>query len=164
MKPRFLAEMKWTLTTLFLWFTPWLPAQSVTLSWEASLSADVVGYRIYYGPSSQNYIGVTNAGLNLQQVVVLPQSGRWFFAATAVTANGSESDFSNEVAWEPKPVPPVLHGQAWVRLSPVIERSTNLVSWQRVVGESTWFCATNPMEFFATRQLLIERVQLVNQP
>ena len=88
----------------------------------------------------------------------------WFFAATAVSTNAIESAFSNEVEWEAKPTAPVVHGETWVRLTPVIERSTNLVSWSSVAGEPTWFRATNAMEFFATRQLLIERVQQVRQP
>ncbi len=69
--------------------------------------------------------------------------------------DGVESDFSNEVVFELKPAPPVLHGKTWVRLTPVIQRSTNLVSWDCVLGEPT---------LFTTRRLLIERVQLVANP
>jgi len=156
--------MKCILTILILLCAAMTHAQSVALSWDASPSPDVTHYRIYFGTSSRNYTCVTNAGLALKQVVTLPHTGRWFFAATAVDANGCESDFSNEVVWEAKPAPPVLHGETWVRLSPVIECSTNLANWQSVVGEPTWFRATNQMEFFATRRLFIERVQLVKQP
>ena len=139
-------------------------AQSVTLSWDPSPTPNVTHYRIYFGTSSRNYSSVTDAGLALKQTVVLPHSGRWFFAATVVDANGGESDFSNEVVWEAKPSPPTLHGETWVKLSPVIECSTNLVNWHGVVGEPTWFRATNRQEFFATRRLLIERIQVVDQP
>ena len=62
------------------------------------------------------------------------------------------------------PVPPVMNGEPWVRLTPVIERSTNLVTWRSIEGEATWIAATNAMEFFATKRLLIERVQQVRQP
>ena len=75
-----------------------------------------------------------------------------------------ESDFSNEVVFELKPAPPVMHGKTWVRLTPVIQRSTNLVSWDSLLGEPTLFAATNAVEFFTTRRLLIERVQLVANP
>jgi hypothetical protein len=156
--------MKCILTILILASVTTMHAQSVKLSWDPSPSPDVTHYRIYFGTSSRNYTGVTNACLALKQMVVLPHTGRWFFAATAVDANGCESDFSNEVVWEAKPAPPVLHGETWVRLSPVIEYSTNLVDWQSVAGEPTWFRATNEMEFFITRRLLIESVVLVDGP
>jgi len=138
--------------------------QKVRLAWDASPSPDVIGYRIYFGTNAGNYTFVTNAGLVLTQRIALPHTGRWFFAATAMDTNGLESDFSNEVQWEAKPVAPVVHDETWVRLTPVIERSTNLVSWQNFEGEATWITATNAMEFFATRRLLIEQVQRVNEP
>ena len=160
----FKSQMKWLLKILILFCAAVVHAQSVTLSWDASPARDVVGYRIYFGTSSRNYTCVTNVGLALKQVVTLPHSGRWFFAATAVDANGCESDFSNEVMWEARPAPPVLHGEPWVKLSPVIERSTNLVDWSPFTGQPTWVRATNGQEFFITRRLEIERVQRVIEP
>lgn len=139
-------------------------AQSVTLAWDASPSPGVVNYRIYFGTNAGSYQFVTNAGLVLTQRVVLPHTGRWFFVATAMDTNGMESSFSNEVQWDAKPRSPVVRSETWVRLTPVIECSTNLMNWRSVAGEATWIAATNKMEFFATRRLLIERVQRVNQP
>ena len=133
--------------------------ETVTLAWDASASTNVAGYRIYYGTNSRAYCCVTNAGLALTQSVVLPHRGRWFFAATAYDTKGLESDFSSEVSWESKPVPPSLHGDTLVRLTPVIERSTNLVDWVSTTGEATFFTATNAAEFYRTRRLVIERVQ-----
>ena len=156
--------MKPILTTLILGWALIAPAQRVKLAWDASPSPGVVGYRIHFGTNAGNYSYVTNVGLVRTQTVVVPDTGRWFFAATAVDANGLESDFSNEVQWEAKPVAPVILGESYARLTPVIERSTNLVSWQNFEGEATWIAATNTMEFFATRQLLIERVQKVSEP
>jgi len=156
--------MKHLLTILILLSAPVLHAQRVTLAWDASPSPEVVGYRIYFGTNIGNYSFATNVGLVRTQTVVLPHTGRWFFAATALDANGMESPFSNQVQWEAKPVAPVVHDETWVRLTPVIERSTNLVTWEKFAGESTWIHATNAMEFFATRRLLIERVQRVNEP
>ena len=156
--------MKRLLTILILLSAPLVHAQRVKLAWDASPSLGVVGYRIHFGTNASNYSFVTNVGLVRTQTVVVPHTGRWFFAATAVDANGMESDFSNEVQWEAKPIAPVVHGESYVRLTPVIERSTNLVSWDNFAGEPTWIHATNAMEFFATRRLLIERVQRVNEP
>ena len=139
-------------------------AQSVTLAWNASPSPEVTGYRVYYGTNSRSYSVVTNAGMVLTQTVVLPHLGRWFFAATAHDALGLESEFSNEVEWEARPGSPVVQGEPWVRLSPVIERSTNQVDWVSVTGAPTFLAATNDVEFFATRRLVIERVQRVIEP
>lgn len=156
--------MKPFFTSLILTCALMVHAQSVTLAWDASPSPGVVGYRIHFGTNANSYAFVTNAGLTLTQAVILPHPGRWFFAATAVDGNGIESDFSNVVEWEAKPVAPVVQSETWVRLTPVIERSTNLVDWVSATGEPTLVPATNAMEFFTTRRLLIERVQQVRQP
>lgn len=134
-------------------------AQTVTIAWDASPSPGVTGYRVHFGTNSGVYPMVTNIGLVRTQTVVLPRNGRWFFAATAIDRNGIESRFSNEVEWEAKPAPPVVHGETWVRLTPVIEHTTNGVDWTSFTGEATWLPATNRMELFATRRLLIEQVQ-----
>ena len=156
--------MKRLLTILMLLSATLVHAQKVRLAWDASPSPDVVGYRIHFGTNAGNYSFVTNVGLVRTQTVVVPHTGRWFFAATAVDANGMESPFSNQVQWEGKPTAPVVQSETWVRLTPVIERSTNLVSWQNFEGAATWIAATNTMEFFATRRLLIERVQKPTEP
>jgi len=156
--------MKRLLTILIAVWAATTSAQSVTLAWNASPSPEVTGYRVYYGTNSRAYGFVTNAGLVLTQTVVLPRAGRWFFAATAYDALGLESEFSNEVEWEARLGSPVVQGERVVRLSPVIERSTNQVDWVSVTGAPTFFAATNDVEFFATRRLVIEKVQRVNEP
>lgn len=58
------------------------------------------GFNIYYGTQSQNYttkIQVTNPGLATYVVDNLPP-GVYFIAVTAYDAQGSESDYSPEVA------------------------------------------------------------------
>ena len=148
----------WTIL-LLLWAAA-AGAQTVTLAWDPSPSGDVAGYRLYWGTNTGAYEFVTNGGLVLTQSVVLPHGGRWFFAATAIGTNGLESDFSSEVSWESKPVPPVMAGKAWVRLAPVFGQSTNLANWGSVTGEATWFPATNRAEFFRVNGLLMERVMV----
>jgi hypothetical protein len=152
--------MRWFWTTLFLVWTATAGAQRVTLAWDASPCACAAGYRLYYGTNTRSYQFVTNTGLALTQSVVLPQRGRWFFAATAYDTNGLESDFSNEVSWESKPTAPVLAGETWVRLAPVFGRSTNLVAWGTVTGAASWFPATNRAEFFRVNGVLMERVMV----
>ena len=156
--------MKHWLTFLLLLCAAAVHAQTVTLAWDASPSPEVTAYRIYFGTNTGNYAFVTNAGLVLTQTVAVAHSGRWFFAATAVDANGLESDFSNEVQWEAKPVAPVVQSEPWFRLWPELWHSTNQVDWASFRGEATWIAATNAMEFFTMRGLLIERVQRVSAP
>jgi hypothetical protein len=138
-----------------------LGADTVRVAWDASPSGSVVGYRIHYGTNATALLYVTNAGLARTQAVVVPFSGRWFFAASAVDTNGVESVLSNVVQWETPPVPPVMNGEPWVRLAPVIERSKDQTNWTSAVGVPTWWPATNAQEFFTTRQLIIERVERV---
>ena len=153
--------MKWVLTWLVLAGALGLRAQSVTLAWNASPSPEVTGYRVYYGTNSRSYSVVTNAGLVLTQSVVLPHLGRWFFAATAYDALGLESEFSNEVEWEAKPGSPLVQGERVVRLSPVIERSTNQVDWSSLTGAPTFLAATNRTEFFRAQRLVVEDARVV---
>ncbi len=135
-------------------------AERLTLAWDASPSVGVSGYRLYWGTNTRSYQFVTNAGLALTQSVALPYRGRWFFAATAYDTNGLESDFSSEVSWESKPLPPAMTAGSWVRLAPVFGRSTNLVMWGSVTGEASWFRATNRADFFRMKGLLMERVMV----
>ena len=152
--------MMWLCAILVLVWASAANAQRLTLAWDASASTNVVGYRLYYGTNTRSYQFVTNSGLALTQAVALPHGGRWFFAATVVSTNGLESDFSNEVSWESKPTAPVMAGESWVRLTPVFGRSTNLVAWGSVTGTATWFPATNRAEWFRVNQLQIERVMV----
>ena len=152
--------MKRLWTMLMLAWAAAAGAQQLTLAWDASASSPVAGYRLYYGTNTRSYQFVTSTGLMLTQSVVLPHRGRWFFAATAYDTNALESDFSSEVSWESKPAPPVMAGKAWVRLTPVFGRSTNLAAWGSVTGEASWFPATNRAEFFRVNRLLMERVMV----
>ncbi len=150
--------MKWLWTMVMLASAAAAGAERLTLAWDPSPSPAVSGYRLYWGTNTRSYQFVTNAGVGLTQSVVLRDRGRWFFAATAYEANGLESDFSSEVSWEYRPLPPAMAGHAWVRLAPVLGRSTNLAAWGSVTGEATWFPATNRAEFFRVNRLLMERV------
>jgi len=152
--------MKWLCAALVMAWAAAANGQRLTLAWDASPCACGAGYRLYYGTNTRSYQFVTNTGLMLTQSVVLPHGGRWFFAATVVSTNGLESDFSNEVSWESKPTAPVMAGKPWMRLAPVFGRSTNLVTWGSVTGEASWFPATNRAEFFRVDRLLIERVMV----
>ena len=78
-----------------------LPAASVTLAWDPSSGTGVVGYKIYYGPASRTYTNSLATG-NVTNATIdnLVAGGSYFFAATAVTAGGVESAFSNEIQYQ----------------------------------------------------------------
>jgi len=79
---------------------------SVALAWtppteneDGSALSDLAGYRIHYGPESQNYtatVSLDNAGLT-RYVLDSLSSGTYYIAMTAVNAAGVESAFSPEI-------------------------------------------------------------------
>src|SRR5690606_34632014 len=77
---------------------------SATLTWTAptlrtdgSALTDLAGYRIYWGTESGNYsssVEIDNPGVTTYVVENLGP-GTYYFATTAVAANGQESTYSN---------------------------------------------------------------------
>jgi hypothetical protein len=79
---------------------PPLNTYSLTLEWDASPSPEVVGYHLYYGVASGSY--TSNIAISNVTTVEVPEllSGvTYYFAITAVAANGQESGFSNEFGY-----------------------------------------------------------------
>jgi len=78
----------------------------VTLAWDPSPDASVVGYKIYLGPTSAGYTNSVTFG-NVTNAVIsnLVASTTYYFAATAYDGVGLESDFSNETSYT-VPTPP----------------------------------------------------------
>lgn len=77
-------------------------AASVTLAWDPSPDAGVSGYRIYMGPASRVYTNSYTVGnVTTAQITGLLTNRTYYFAATAYTPGGVESDFSNEVNYAP---------------------------------------------------------------
>jgi hypothetical protein len=88
------------------------PPPQVTLQWDPSPDLAVTGYRIYYGTASSNYTSMVNVPSNsfgglatTCTVSNLTRGVTYFFAATAYTGSGLESDFSNEVSYKVPTVP-----------------------------------------------------------
>ncbi len=75
-------------------------AEEVTLAWDESADSGVAGYMLYYGNQSGDYTAAADAGdLTRYTVSGLEQGASYYFAVTAYTAEGVESDFSNEVSY-----------------------------------------------------------------
>jgi hypothetical protein len=81
-------------------------AQSVTLGWSASPSANAVGYDIYYGSASGNYARSNRVGnVTTTTISNLTEGVTYFFAAKAYDITNSQSAFSSEVSYRvPLPV------------------------------------------------------------
>lgn len=157
-----------TAVTWLLLLAGVVAGHEVTVAWDPSPDPDVAGYRVYYGTNSRCYGWSTNAGLACTQSVAVPWAGRWYLAATAYDAGGVESDFSNEAeCWigaVPRPVLVATNlpaSGAWVRVAPVLERSTNLADWAEIGVWPVSFPATAAQEFYR-----VNRIEIVttNQP
>ena len=86
---------------------------SAKLEWDAPTTnedgtplTDLKGYKLYYGPSSDNYTGSIDVGdttsVEIATIIdsiykALPTSDTVCFAITAYDTLGNESDYSNEV-------------------------------------------------------------------
>jgi len=72
---------------------------SVTFTWDAAPDSDVIGYNVFYGTASRTYTFATPVGLVTNATVSGLREGlTYFFANVAYTAEGSFSDFSDEVS------------------------------------------------------------------
>jgi hypothetical protein len=92
-----------TVAALFLRLSAFASG-TVTLTWNPSGDPSVTGYRLYYGGISGVYTNLIVVG-NATNITVSGLGGglTYYFVASATTATGWESPFSNEVAYQ---VPP----------------------------------------------------------
>ena len=78
---------------------------TASVAWDKSSSTNVTGYRLHYGAASGNYTNsaVMTGTLATNTVRGLVSGVRYFFAVTAHTADGVQSDPSNEISFVPSP-------------------------------------------------------------
>jgi hypothetical protein len=86
---------------------------SISLEWNPSSSANVVGYSIFYGVASHQYTFSLDAGTNTTITVSgLVDGQTYYFATIAYDSEGGESSYSNElvdsVPFSPAPVTPII--------------------------------------------------------
>jgi hypothetical protein len=86
--------------TLFAASGPSLKAaQSVTLEWDRSADA-VAGYRVHYGEASKAYSTRRDVGKETRAVINgLKEGATYYFAVSAYSSAGLESQFSNELRY-----------------------------------------------------------------
>ncbi|HEY6260053.1 MAG TPA: fibronectin type III domain-containing protein, partial [Nitrospiraceae bacterium] len=74
---------------------------AATVSWNASTSSDVVGYKVYKATASGSYgapIATLQGSVFSYQAVGLQMNTTYFFVVTSYDAAGNESLYSNEVS------------------------------------------------------------------
>jgi len=76
--------------------TPTSATRTVQLTWKASSSPEVVGYKVFWGTGSQNYQNVRDVQSALTTSLTLSQNSEYYVAVVAYTTTDS-SWFSNEV-------------------------------------------------------------------
>jgi hypothetical protein len=107
-------------------------AASVTLDWNASSSANVLGYNVYFGTSSGNYASKVDVGGSMSVTISNLVPGlTYYFAATAYDASGGESGFSSEISYS-VPGGLTMIPSATPGASPVIQFSVVPDSWYEV--------------------------------
>ncbi len=80
--------------------TPDVCAAEVTLAWDSNPEPSVQGYRVYYGKASGFYTSVYDAGNRTDCVITgLEPGATYFFACTAYSSTGDESNFSGEIVY-----------------------------------------------------------------
>ena len=122
--------MNRTLSILLVLASTWC-ARAVTLEWDASPDVWVTGYRLYThtnsmaaGTNLATAVVRIDAGTNLTATVTNLAPGRYYFVATAYTADNLESPPSNEIVLSVPVQPPNLR--------------TVVVQWSGLVASTNW--------------------------
>lgn len=109
-------------------------AQSVTLAWNPNSETNLAGYRLYWGTGSRGYqaYGTIPTGTETYTVTNINAGTKYYFAVTAFTDDGLESDYSDEVSYlvpePPKTKTIVLH----------LEQACDLLGpWDRLTNVTT---------------------------
>ncbi len=72
----------------------------VSMGWDAVTGSGLAGYKVHYGTASKNYSSVADAGMQTTYTMTgLAAGTTYYFAATSYNSAGTESSYSNEVAY-----------------------------------------------------------------
>lgn len=153
-------------------------AASVTLEWNPNTEPNLAGYRLYWGTSSRVYTSSMTILVPKTTATVtgLSPGVTYYFAVTAFTTDGLESDYSDEVSYTvpglPVPPPgPVALSADGISWKPdddyveTVEMSRDLIDWKRIPTElftlredgtlflpRSFFPIDDPQRFFRIRR------------
>jgi hypothetical protein len=79
----------------------------VCLEWDAVIHPDLQGYVLYYGKVSEQYevdafVPKEHTTVCVENESYFVEGSDYYFVVTAYSKAGDESDYSNEVLWEPQ--------------------------------------------------------------
>ncbi len=123
---------------IILFFTWVFSLDAAYLTWDENPPEDnVSGYKVYWGPSSRNYVG--NEEVRNGVIFQLPTdrfyaTDTYYFAVTAFRdSDGLESEYSNEVFWTVPMRMKATPNLITVNVKPgdnyVLERTSDFISW-----------------------------------
>lgn len=96
------AGVRCVIFTVFTWFclSPLsFAVGNITLAWDPSPDASVVGYKVHYGSTSGLYTNSVSVGSATTTTISnLAEGVTYYFSATSLDTNGWESIFSNETS------------------------------------------------------------------
>jgi hypothetical protein len=120
---------------------------NVSLTWDASDSPNIVGYKVYIGTASNNYSNPITIGNQTYYIISGLTSGTYYFAVSAYDAS-NESDKSNEVVkFIPVEVPSVP--TITLTIVPSITATTATIVWVTNIDCSgTVFYGTSTQDKF----------------
>lgn len=129
-------------------------SSAVVIGWNQSSDTNVVGYKLYYGTTSQDYSNVVVLG-NVTNATIsgISPGTKYFFAATTYTLAGEESAYSGEVSYTVPMSENILTAATYAASSHqfsfavngssgsqyVVEASTNLITWIPLITNSAPF-------------------------
>jgi len=162
------SSLRFLICAAMLSFLPALPANQITLVWNASVDSSVAGYKIYYGVASGVYTNTIDVG-NVTNATIsgLVPFTTYFFAAKSYDSFGVLSDFSNEtklMVYPPASIAPAAKGNSQPAFSIsgpavpnllsattnypnylyVVQASTDLVNWVAVATNVAPFTFVDP--------------------
>jgi hypothetical protein len=116
--------------------------QNIELSWNAAVSTNVAGYKVYYGTQSESYSNSVVAGNTTNITISGFCPGKtYYFSATTYDSAGNESSFASETSYTVASIPAMLGnatrtgGQFSFLVSGntgsnyVVQASSDLVHW-----------------------------------
>ena len=143
-------------------FSRALASQSVELTWNPSPNANIVAYNVYFGTESGSYPDRITFG-DVSDVIIPDLVGgqTYYFAVSAIDANGNESDLSNEASYAvPGSSSLALQAQATSPVSQDVELTWTPSQENDVYGYTIYYGTqsgvyTNSASYYSTTDVII---------
>jgi fibronectin type 3 domain-containing protein len=137
-------------------------SQSVELTWNPSPNANIVAYNVYFGTESRSYPDCITFD-DVSDVIIPDLAGgqTYYFAVSAIDANGIESELSNEASYAvPGSSSLVLQAQETSPTSQDVELTWNPSPESDVYGYTVYYGTqsgvyTNSATYYSTTDVIL---------